>query len=67
VYVVEGERLSRVRVEIQPLGKQHCQVSVRYVHTATSEKGVHFLAGVTEQAYEQKMRDWQRMLSPAPR
>lgn len=67
VYVVENERLSRVRVEIQPLGEQHCRVLVRHVHTATSEKGVHFLEGVTEQAYAQKMRDWRRMVSAAIR
>jgi hypothetical protein len=67
VYVVEGERVSRVRVEVQPLGEQHCRVHVRYVHTATSEKGMQFLAGVTEEAYAQKMQDWRRMVSAAIR
>ena len=65
IYVVEGERLSRVRVEIQPLGEKHCRVRVRYVHTATSEKGLLFVASVTEETYAQKMRDWQRMVSAA--
>ena len=67
VYVVEGERLSRVRVQIQPLSEDHCRVSVHYVHTATSEKGLHFVASVTEEAYAQKMRDWRRMVSAAIR
>jgi hypothetical protein len=65
VYVVEGERLSRVRVEIQPLGEKHCRVRVRYVHTATSEIGLQFIASVTEEAYAQKMRDWHRMIGAA--
>jgi hypothetical protein len=30
VYVVEGERLSRVRVRIQSLSEEHCQVRVHY-------------------------------------
>ena len=55
--VVEGERLSRVRVQIQPLGGERCLVRVRYVHAATSEKGMQFVAGVTEESYAQKMRD----------
>jgi hypothetical protein len=38
-------------------------VRVRYVHTATSEKGVQFMARVTEQAFAEKMRDWQGMVS----
>lgn len=59
IYVVEGERLSRVRVQIKPLGANRCRVHVRYVHTATSEKGLQFVAGVTEDAFAQKMRDWQ--------
>ena len=63
IYVVEGERLSRVRVQIQPLDGKHCRVRVRYVHTATSEKGLHFVASVTEGSYAQKMRDWHRMVS----
>jgi hypothetical protein len=67
IYVVEGERLSRVRVQVQPLGEQHCRVRVHYVHTATSEKGLHFVASVTEESYAQKMRDWQRMVSAAIR
>ncbi len=67
VYVVEGERLSRVRVEIEPLGAKQCRVRVRYVHTATSERGQQFLTSVTEEAFAQKMRDWQRMVSAAIR
>ena len=67
IYVVEGERLSRVRVQIQPLGGKHCRVRVRYVHTATSEKGMQFVASVTEESYAQKMRDWQRLVSAAIR
>jgi hypothetical protein len=67
VYVVQGERLSRVRVEIEPLDAKHCRVQVRYVHTATSEKGLQFVASVTEDAFAQKMRDWQRMVSAAIR
>lgn len=63
VYVVEGERLSRVRVQTQPLTGNRCAVHVRYVHTATSEKGLRFLATVTEEVYAQKMRDWRRMVS----
>lgn len=67
VYVVEGERLSRVRVQIESLTGSRCRVRVRYVHTAISEKGLHFIATVTEAAYTQKMRDWQRMVSAAIR
>lgn len=67
IYVVEGERLSRVRVQIEPLSERHCRVHVRYVHTATSEKGLYFVASVTEESYAQKMRDWQRMVSAAIR
>ena len=63
VFVVEGERLSRVRVQIEPLEGSRCRVHVHYVHTAISEKGVHFIATVTEEAYAQKMRNWQRMVS----
>ena len=63
VYIVEGERLSRVRVEIEPVDMTHCRVRVLYVHTATSEKGSQFVARVTEAAFAQKMRDWQRMVS----
>ena len=62
VYVVEGERLSRVRVEIEPLGIRQCRVRVHYVHTATSEKGMQFVMSVTEAAFAQKMRDWRRMV-----
>jgi hypothetical protein len=65
IYVVEGERLSRVQIE--PLSERHCRVHVHYVHTAISEKGVKFVAGVTEEAYAKKMRDWQRMVSAAIR
>jgi hypothetical protein len=32
--VVNGERLSRVRVQIQAQGEQRGRVLVRYVHTA---------------------------------
>jgi hypothetical protein len=67
IYVVEGERLSRVRVQIEPLSEQRCRVRVHYVHTATSEKGLQFVATVTEESYAQKMRDWHRMLGAAIR
>jgi len=67
IYVVEGERLSRVRVQIQALDEKHCRVRVRYVHTAASEKGLQFVASVTEESYAQKMRDWHRMVSAAIR
>jgi len=65
--VVQDERLSRVRVEIIPLGVKHCRVQVHYMHTAISEKGIQFVAGMTEEAFAQKMRDWQRMVSVAIR
>ena len=67
VYVVEGERLSRVRVEVEPLGAKQCRVRVHYVHTATSDKGLQFVASTTEDAFAQKMRGWQRMVSAAIR
>lgn len=67
IYVVESERLSRVRVQIEALSEQHCRVRVHYVHTATSEMGLHFVASVTEESYAQKMRDWHRMVSAAIR
>jgi len=67
VFVVEGERLSRVRVQIQPLGGKHCRVRVRYVNTATSEKGLSFVASVTEESFAEKMQDWHRILSAAIR
>jgi hypothetical protein len=63
VYVVEGVRLSRVRVDVEPRGANRSRVRVHYVHTATSEKGIQFLASVTEQAFAQKMLSWQRMVS----
>jgi hypothetical protein len=59
--------LSRVRVQIEPLGRKHCRVRVRYVHTATSEKGLHFVKSVTEESYAQKIEDWHRMVSAAIR
>jgi hypothetical protein len=62
MYVVEGVRMSRVRVQIEPLTASRCRVHVRYVQTALSETGVNFLATVTEAAYAEKMRDWQRMV-----
>jgi hypothetical protein len=67
VCVVEGERLSRVRVRIEPVTESRCRVHVRYVHTAISEKGLYFIASVTESAYAQKMQDWQRMVTGAIR
>jgi len=67
VYVVEGERLSRVRVQIAPLPGNHCRVQVRYVHTALSAKGTNFIKTVSEEAYAQKMKDWQRLVSAASR
>ena len=65
IYVVEGERLSRVRVQIESLSERHCRVHVHYVHTAISEKGVRFVASVTEESYAKKMQDWQHMVSAA--
>jgi hypothetical protein len=62
VYVVLGERVSRVRVEIEPLAGNRCRVHVRYVHTALSEGGTQFIAAMTEEDYAQKMSDWQRMV-----
>ena len=67
IYVVEGERLSRVRVHIEPLGEQRCRVQVRYVHTAISEKGLQFVGSVTEKAFAQKMQDWRRMVTAVMR
>jgi len=67
VYVVEGQRLSRVRVQIEPVTGSRCRVHVHYVHTAITERGVPFLATVTQEAYAQKMRDWQRILTAAIR
>jgi hypothetical protein len=67
ICVVEGVRVSRVRVHIQPLGKTRCRVHVRYVHTATSDKGLHFVASLTERSYARKMLEWQRMVSRAIR
>ncbi len=67
IYVVEGERLSRVRVQIEPLGEQRCRVRVQYLYTATSETGLQFVASMTEEAFAQRMRDWQRMVSAAIR
>jgi hypothetical protein len=67
IYVVEGERLSRVRVQIEALSEQHCRVRVHYVHTAISEKGLPFVTSVSEASYAQKMRDWHHILSAAIR
>lgn len=67
IYVVEGERLSRVRVQVEPLSEEHCRVRVHYVHTATSEKGRLFVASVTEESFSQKMLEWQRLVSAAIR
>jgi hypothetical protein len=65
VYLVEGELVSRVQVEIEPLGTKQSRVRVHYVHTATSEKGLQFVPSVTEAAFAQKMRDWQHIVSTA--
>jgi hypothetical protein len=65
VYVVDGQRVSRLRVKIEPLSAERCRAQVHYVHTATSEKGLQFVASVTEEAFAQKMRDWQRLVSAA--
>jgi hypothetical protein len=67
LYVVEGERMSRVRVEIEALDVNHSRVRVHYVHTAISEKGMQFLASVTPEAFARKMLDWRRMVSAAIR
>jgi hypothetical protein len=67
VYVVQGQRVSRVRVQIEPVDSNHCRVRVRYVHTATSEKGMQFIASMTQESFAQKMRDWERMTSAAIR
>jgi hypothetical protein len=67
VYVVEGERLSRVRVEVESLDAKHCRVRVRHVHTPTSEKVRQVVASATEESYAQMMRDWHRMLSTSIR
>ncbi len=67
VYVVEGERLSRVRVEVQPLSPNRCHVHVHYVHTAISERGMQFLSGLTHEGFEEKMRDWQSRITAAMR
>jgi hypothetical protein len=32
-----------------------------------SREGLHFIATITEEAYAQKMRDWQRMIAAAIR
>jgi hypothetical protein len=52
-----------VRVQVEPLGEERCRVHVRYVHTAISEKGLDFVASLTEESYARKMRDWQRMVN----
>src|SRR5215469_15435452 len=62
VYVVEGERLSRVRVEITPLDAQHCRVRVRYVHTATSEKGLQFVVSTGIKGSENHQRQGSQAL-----
>ncbi|HXZ12753.1 MAG TPA: hypothetical protein VEG64_10195 [Candidatus Sulfotelmatobacter sp.] len=62
VYVVLGERVSRVRVVVEPLAANRCRVRVRYVHTALSEGGMQVISAMTEEAYAQKMLDWQRMV-----
>ena len=67
IYVVEGERLSRVRVQVEPLTDRRCRVRVHYVHTAISQLGLHFVASVSEESFAQKMRDWQHMVSAAIR
>jgi hypothetical protein len=65
LYVVEGIRLSRVRVEVSPVDANHCRVRVHYVHTAISQKGEQFVAGMTEEGFAEKMKHWRKMVSAA--
>ena len=67
LYVVEGQRISRVRVQIEAVNDNHSRVHVHYVHTAISEKGQEFVASVTPEAFAQKMLDWRRWLHAAIR
>jgi hypothetical protein len=63
VQVVEGSRLTRIRVEVASLGPARCRVSVRYTLTALSEAGGAFLDGLSEQAYAARMSDWERRVT----
>jgi hypothetical protein len=67
IYVVQGERITRVRVKIEPLTPQRCRVHVRYVHTAISEKGLRSVSRFTEKFFAHMMLDWCRMVSAAIR
>lgn len=63
VYVVEGSRVPRVRVEVTAVAEQRCRVAVSYTITALSEAGNEYVRAFTEEAYAQKMLDWQRRVS----
>lgn len=63
VYVVENSRVARVRVEATTVVAERSAVAVSYTITALSEGGNEFVREFTEEAYAQKMRDWQKRVS----
>jgi len=65
VYVVADSRVARVRVEVAEAGAQRSAVAVSYTITALSEAGKDFVRQFTEEAYAEKMRDWQRRVTEA--
>ena len=62
VYVVEGSRLVRVRVEVSAAGPASSQIAVTYSVTSLSEDGDRFLDGFTQEVYAAKMQDWRRRI-----
>jgi hypothetical protein len=52
-------------VQVEGIGVARSCVTVRYVHTAISEKGVEFVSSLSQEAFAQKMADWQRLVTAA--
>lgn len=63
VYVAEGSRVAHIHVDVRDISTEHSRVEVRYVVTSFSEHGDLFVQGFTEQAFAEKMRDWERRVT----
>lgn len=67
LYVVEGSRIVRVQVSVEPLALERCRVRVMYTVTSLTSAGARFLETFTPEAFEEKMKNWRRLVSGAVR
>jgi hypothetical protein len=63
VRVAPGSHAARIVVKVDPLDGDCSRVSVSYTVTAFGEDAAKLIASFGEEAYAEKMRDWQRLLS----